>query len=156
MADIVIDAVRKDFGAITALAQLDLHVADGEFLALLGPSGCGKTTLLRIIAGLETQSAGRVLIGGRDVSIPAAPQARVGDGVPELRGVSAHDGARQCRLRPAHDRRRGGRGSSARSTAPQRCCISNRTWIDIRRSSLAGSGSALRWLARWRWNPRCC
>jgi multiple sugar transport system ATP-binding protein len=68
MADIVIDAVRKDFGAITALAQLDLHVADGEFLALLGPSGCGKTTLLRIIAGLETQSAGRVLIGGRDVS----------------------------------------------------------------------------------------
>jgi multiple sugar transport system ATP-binding protein len=68
MANIVIDAVRKDFGPITALAQLDLHVADGEFLALLGPSGCGKTTLLRIIAGLETQSAGRVMIGGRDVS----------------------------------------------------------------------------------------
>lgn len=68
MADIVIDGVRKDFGTITALAQLDLHVADGEFLALLGPSGCGKTTLLRIIAGLETQTAGRVLIGGRDVS----------------------------------------------------------------------------------------
>ena len=68
MADIVIDGVRKDFGAITALAQLDLRVADGEFLALLGPSGCGKTTLLRIIAGLETQTAGRVLIGGRDVS----------------------------------------------------------------------------------------
>src|SRR5580692_7068352 len=68
MADIVIDGVRKDFGAITALAQLDLRVADGEFLALLGPSGCGKTTLLRIIAGLETQTTGRVLIGGRDVS----------------------------------------------------------------------------------------
>jgi multiple sugar transport system ATP-binding protein len=68
MADIVIDGVRKDFGAITALEQLDLHVADGEFLALLGPSGCGKTTLLRIIAGLETQTTGRVLIGGRDVS----------------------------------------------------------------------------------------
>src|ERR1700722_12929577 len=68
MADIVIDGVRKDFGAITALAQLDLRVADGEFLALLGPSGCGKTTLLRMSAGLETQTAGRVLIGGRDVS----------------------------------------------------------------------------------------
>src|SRR5271155_5733080 len=68
MADIVIEAVQKDFGAVTALERLDLHVADGEFLALLGPSGCGKTTLLRIIAGLETQTAGRVLIGGRDVS----------------------------------------------------------------------------------------
>ena len=68
MADIVIDAVQKDFGAVTALERLDLRVADGEFLALLGPSGCGKTTLLRIIAGLETQTAGRVLIGGRDVS----------------------------------------------------------------------------------------
>jgi len=68
MADIVIDAVHKAFGAVMALERLDLRVADGEFLALLGPSGCGKTTLLRIIAGLETQSAGRVLIGGRDVS----------------------------------------------------------------------------------------
>src|ERR1700722_897190 len=75
MADIVIDGVRKDFGAITALARLDLRVADGEFLALLGPSGCGKTTLLRIVAGLESQTSGRVLIGGRDVSA-LPPRAR--------------------------------------------------------------------------------
>jgi multiple sugar transport system ATP-binding protein len=68
MADIVIDRVTKSFGAFTALASVDLRVADGEFLALLGPSGCGKTTLLRIIAGLETQTSGRVTIGGRDVS----------------------------------------------------------------------------------------
>jgi multiple sugar transport system ATP-binding protein len=68
MADIVIDNVTKSFGSFTALARVDLRVADGEFLALLGPSGCGKTTLLRIIAGLETQSSGRVQIGGRDVS----------------------------------------------------------------------------------------
>ncbi len=68
MADIVIEGVQKDFGATTALERLDLRVADGEFVALLGPSGCGKTTLLRIIAGLEVQTAGRVLIGGRDVS----------------------------------------------------------------------------------------
>ena len=68
MAGIVIDGVRKAFGAVVALESVSLTVADGEFLALLGPSGCGKTTLLRIIAGLETQSAGRVLIGERDVS----------------------------------------------------------------------------------------
>lgn len=68
MAGIRIDKIKKMFGAATALAELSLEVADGEFVALLGPSGCGKTTLLRIIAGLETQTSGRVLIGDRDVS----------------------------------------------------------------------------------------
>jgi multiple sugar transport system ATP-binding protein len=68
MAGITIDRIEKKFGAMTALEELLLNVTDGEFIALLGPSGCGKTTLLRIIAGLETQSSGRILIGDRDVS----------------------------------------------------------------------------------------
>jgi multiple sugar transport system ATP-binding protein len=68
MAGIVIDRIAKSFGQATALEQISLDIADGEFIALLGPSGCGKTTLLRIMAGLEVQSAGRVLIGRRDVS----------------------------------------------------------------------------------------
>ena len=72
MADIKIDRVAKSFGATRALEEVTLEIADGEFVALLGPSGCGKTTLLRIIAGLETRSAGRIVIGGRDVSdLPA-------------------------------------------------------------------------------------
>jgi multiple sugar transport system ATP-binding protein len=75
MAGITIDRIEKRFGAATALAEISLNVADGEFLALLGPSGCGKTTLLRIVAGLEQQTSGRVLIGGRDVSA-LPPRAR--------------------------------------------------------------------------------
>jgi multiple sugar transport system ATP-binding protein len=68
MADIRIENIRKDFGATRALEDITLAIADGEFVALLGPSGCGKTTLLRIIAGLERQTAGRVVIGSRDLT----------------------------------------------------------------------------------------
>src|SRR5882724_12391441 len=68
MASIKIDKIRKEFGKVTALGEVSLEIADQEFVVLLGPSGCGKTTLLRIIAGLETQTGGQVLIGGKDVS----------------------------------------------------------------------------------------
>lgn len=68
MAGIEVQAIAKSFGGHQALKQVSLSVADQEFVVLLGPSGCGKTTLLRIIAGLESQTSGRVLIGGRDVS----------------------------------------------------------------------------------------
>jgi len=62
-----ISGIVKRFGGFTALSGIDLGVAKGEFLCLLGPSGCGKTTLLRIIAGLETQDAGTVRVAGRDI-----------------------------------------------------------------------------------------
>jgi len=60
--------VRKDFGNFTALKDIDLSIQKGEFVCFLGPSGCGKTTLLRIIAGLEVQTAGQIFQAGRDIS----------------------------------------------------------------------------------------
>ena len=60
--------VRKNFGGFTALHDINLRIGKGEFVCFLGPSGCGKTTLLRIIAGLEVQTAGEVWQGGRDIS----------------------------------------------------------------------------------------
>ena len=63
LADVV-----KRFGALTAVERLNLAVAPGEFVVLLGPSGCGKTTTLRMIAGLETPTSGRIAIDGRDVT----------------------------------------------------------------------------------------
>ena len=60
--------VSKSYGSVLAVEKLSLRVRAGEFLTLLGPSGCGKTTLLRMIAGLEQVSGGRILVGGRDVT----------------------------------------------------------------------------------------
>ncbi len=60
--------IRKHFGSFTALDDIHLSIARGEFVCFLGPSGCGKTTLLRIVAGLEAPSAGRVVMAGRDIS----------------------------------------------------------------------------------------
>jgi ABC-type sugar transport system ATPase subunit len=60
--------VRKDYGEVTALRDLELEVGEGELLALVGPSGSGKSTALRLAAGLEDVSAGSISIGGRDVT----------------------------------------------------------------------------------------
>ncbi len=69
------ERVSKSFGPQEVLHEIDLDVEEGEFLVLLGPSGCGKTTLLRLLAGLETADAGRILIGDRVVN-DVAPAER--------------------------------------------------------------------------------
>ena len=68
MAEIRVEAVRKTFGKVVAVQDVDLNVPDQEFTVLLGPSGCGKTTLLRCIAGLEQVDQGRVFIGDQEVT----------------------------------------------------------------------------------------
>jgi spermidine/putrescine transport system ATP-binding protein len=67
-ADLVLSGVTKQFGAFTAVDDLDLTVPEGSFFALLGPSGCGKTTTLRMVAGLETPTAGSITLGEEDIS----------------------------------------------------------------------------------------
>ena len=67
MSLIALEGVEKWFGDYHALRSVDLEIAEGEFFSLLGPSGCGKTTLLRVIAGFETVSQGRVEIDGTDM-----------------------------------------------------------------------------------------
>jgi multiple sugar transport system ATP-binding protein len=75
MATVETRAIRKEFADHTAVDGVDLQIREGEFLVLLGPSGCGKTTLLRMIAGLERQTSGDVVIGGRVVN-DLPPRAR--------------------------------------------------------------------------------
>jgi putative spermidine/putrescine transport system ATP-binding protein len=109
--------VEKRFGEVVAVAGIDLDVADGEFFSMLGPSGSGKTTTLRMIAGFELPTAGRILLHGDDVSrrppferdvntvfqdYALFPHMSVGDNVgygPMVRGVPR--GERATRVREA-------------------------------------------------------
>jgi multiple sugar transport system ATP-binding protein len=75
MASIDIQGVRKSYGAVSVLHDVDLSIQDGEFVVLVGPSGCGKSTLLRMIAGLEDISSGAIRIGGQVVN-ELAPKDR--------------------------------------------------------------------------------
>ncbi|UWR21202.1 ABC transporter ATP-binding protein [Sulfitobacter sp. S190] len=71
------EQVVKKYGEVTALKQLDLAIEPGKLVTLLGPSGCGKTTTLRLIAGLEMATQGRILIGGEDVTHLTATYRKV-------------------------------------------------------------------------------
>jgi len=78
MADVKLRSVAKSFGEVSVLRDVNLDIADGEFVVFVGPSGCGKSTLLRMIAGLEDISEGELSIGG----------ARVNDVPPAERGIA--------------------------------------------------------------------
>src|SRR4051794_17871203 len=67
MGQITLQDVQKSFGPVHIIKGADLEIADGSFVVFVGPSGCGKTTLLRLIAGLEDVSGGKILIDGKNV-----------------------------------------------------------------------------------------
>src|SRR5512139_1769837 len=68
MAEISLHGVTKSFGKTEVIHETDVTIDDGEFVVMVGPSGCGKSTLLRMIAGLETTSAGEIRIAGKRVN----------------------------------------------------------------------------------------
>ena len=68
MTTLAVENLKKNFGSTQVLKDIDMEIGTGDFLVLVGPSGCGKSTLLNVIAGLEKQTAGQVMIAGRDVS----------------------------------------------------------------------------------------
>src|SRR5580698_8899566 len=68
MAMLELAGLRKSFGAVDVLREINLSLASGEMLVIVGASGCDKSTLLRMVAGLETPSAGRILLDGRDIT----------------------------------------------------------------------------------------
>lgn len=72
MAEIRVENLRKEFTGFVAVEDSSFTVEDGEFFVMLGPSGCGKTTTLRMIAGLELPTSGRILLGGEDVTMKRA------------------------------------------------------------------------------------
>jgi multiple sugar transport system ATP-binding protein len=78
MRGLHLEGLSREVGGQTLLDGVDLQVAPGECVALLGPSGCGKTTTLRLVAGLDLPSSGRILLDGQDISPLDAGQRRVG------------------------------------------------------------------------------
>ena len=113
MSGLVLEGITKHFGSFTAVDDVSLAVPHGTFVCLLGPSGCGKTTLLRMIAGLENPSAGRILLDGADMtevpthkrdfgmvfqSLALFPHLNVADNVAyalRIRGVGAQERRRR-------------------------------------------------------------
>ena len=157
MADILIDRIAQVLRH-DARARRDRRSTsrDGEFVALLGPSGCGKTTLLRIIAGLETQTAGRIVIGGRDVT-DLPPRARGLAMVFQNYAVFPHmtvyeNIAFGLRMQRADDARVKRQVDARRRAAAHRSRARPLSGASCR----AASASASRSRARSRSSRRCC
>jgi NitT/TauT family transport system ATP-binding protein len=93
-------------GAVTALKDIDLIVADGEFVTLVGASGCGKSTLLRTIAGIETHNAGEISVGGVPISGPGVDRAMVFQNYSLYPWLTVIDNIKFTRLLAAHTRDR--------------------------------------------------
>ena len=149
MAEIALEHITKRYGdGFEAVKDLNLDVADGEFMILVGPSGCGKSTALRMVAGLEDITEGELKIGGQRRQRPGAQGPRHRDGLPELRAVPAHDRAREHGLRAQAGQDARGRDQPAGRRGRQDPRPRGSTWTASRPTSPAASASASPWAAR--------
>ncbi len=115
VANVVFEGVNKVYpDGYQAIFDLNLEIEDGEFVILVGPSGCGKSTALRMVAGLEDITSGKLQHRRSGRQRPAAEGARHRDGVPELRALPAHVRRRQHGLRAQAREGRQGRDRPAR------------------------------------------
>ena len=141
--------VVKRYGAATAVAGISFTVEAGTLVTLLGPSGCGKTTTLRMIAGLELPSEGRILIAGRDVTSLSATQRDVSM-VFQSYALFPHMSVLE---NVCYGLRRSGLAQGRRRTSRRARACSRSAWRATRRASRrncrAASSSASRWRAPW-------
>ncbi len=147
MASISIRNLVKRYGNFTVIPDLNLEIADHEFVVFVGPSGCGKSTLLRIIAGLEPITSGELYIGDKRVNGVQAAQRDIAMVFqdyalyPHMRVYDNMSFALELRGTPKAEI------DAAGSSAPQRCCTSSPISTASRRSFRAASASASPWAA---------
>ena len=102
MGAIGLSGIRKVFpDGTVAVNDVDLEIDDGEFVVFVGPSGCGKTTLLRLISGLETMTAGEIRFDGKVINEVSARERNMAMVFQNYALYPAHDRAPEHRLRPA-------------------------------------------------------
>ena len=156
MAKLELQAVSKQFKTGKVLDRISLAAEDGEIVAVFGPSGSGKTLLLRIVAGVEQPDEGRILLARPRRHRRCAGSARRGNGVPELRALSAHVGVRQCRERADRAQCAPRRSFAPRSRRSPRFSRSSMFSGTRRANCPTARSSARRWPGRWWPNRKSC
>ena len=154
MARLQVEGLSKHFGATVAVRDVSLDVRDGEFVVLLGPSGCGKTTTLRMIAGFIAPTAGRVRLGGQDVT-GLAPWKRNAGMVFQSYALFPHLTVAQNVAFGLEMRKVAKAEIASRTAEALRLVRLGGLSERLPRQLSGGSNSAWRWRARWSSDPTC-